>query len=89
MRFGNWEITENGIVGHNEMRLFEVTRENLEYLRNNSLDMLIHISEKSNVDAKEVFNLNMAFIYALGKFGIESISEVHMANTVQIQNKMV
>lgn len=89
MVFGNWEVTENGVIGLNDMKRYEVTRENLEYVNNNSVDILVHISEKANVDASEIFNLNMAYIYALGKFGVESISELEMINTVQIQNSMV
>jgi len=90
MRFGNWEITEYGIVGHNSMRRYEITREDLVLLINGEyVDKLIHISQKDGVDGSQLFNLNLAYLYALGKFGIETVTDIHLYNTKQKQLRIL
>ena len=90
MIFGNWEVNEYGIEGHNAMSRYNISREDLELLINNEyVDKLINITEKSNVNSDEVFYLNYAFVYALGKFSIESITDIHLFQTKQRQLKIL
>lgn len=90
MKFGNWEVTEKGVIGNNEMKRFEILKEDLTLLINKEyVDRLVLIAEKDNVTQDEVFNLNMAYIYALGKFNIERINEEHMYNTTQKQLELL
>lgn len=90
MKFGNWEVTELGVIGHNEMKRYEILKEDLTLLVNGTyIDGLALIAEKDNATQEEIFNLNMAYIYALGKFGIEKINEKHMFNTTQKQLELL
>ncbi|WP_242158205.1 hypothetical protein [Aestuariivivens sediminis] len=90
MRFGNWEVTERGVIGHNEMRRYEIIKEDFALLIGNEyIDKLVLIAEKDNATQEEIFNLNMAYIYALGKFGVEKITETHMLNTTQKQLELL
>ena len=90
MRFGNWEVTDNGIIGHNSMKRYEIIREDLSLLINGEyIDKLVNITEKDGMTQEEVFNLNMAYIYALGKFGVETITEIHMKKTTKKQLELL
>lgn len=90
MKFGNWEVTDKGVFGLNAMKRYEIIREDLQLLINDEyIDKLIHISEKDGMSKEEIFNLNMAYIYALGKFGIVKVTEVHMQNTTKKQLEII
>ena len=90
MKFGNWEVAEQSIIGHNEMKRYKILKEDLTLLIDGTyIDKLALIAEKDNATQEEIFNLNMAYIYALGKFGIEKINEKHMSNTTQKQLELL
>jgi hypothetical protein len=86
MIFGNWEVTENGIIGRNKMSRYEILKQDLELLISDEyVDKLVNITEKDNVEAEDVFSLNLAYMYSLGKFDIRTITNQHMYNTKQKQ----
>lgn len=89
MIFGNWEVTENGISGLDRMKNFHLTKDDLIYVKDGYVDILVHTSRKSIVNEEDILNLNMAFEYALEKFDITSITKEMMIKTIKEQLKNI
>ena len=89
MIFGNWEVTDNGISGLDSMKNFNLTLDDLVFVRDGYVDILVHVSSKSIVNEEEVVNLNKAYEYARKKFKINIITNEIMSTTIKEQMKHV
>jgi len=92
MRFGNWNVTTNGIENINNLNWF-IARETMMSKRNLSgnieiYDLLQHTTEKLS-QMEDVMCLNLAFIYAINYYDINSFSEVIFNNTINAQMNFI
>jgi len=90
MIFGNWEVTDFGIIGLGKLEGVKINSDQLLDKRQEQLyDWLIHIAEKGNVTELNVYEFNVAFVYALSFFNIDIPSELSFSKTFEKQIKIV
>lgn len=90
MIFGNWEVTDFGIIGLGKLARFEIAKEQLVAKREEFLyDWLIHIAGRENVTELNVYEFNAAFVYSLSFFNIDIPSELSFSKTFEKQIKIV
>ena len=90
MIFGNWEVTDFGIIGLGKLARFEIAKEQLVAKREEILyDWLIHIAGRENVTELNVYEFNAAFVYSLSFFNIDIPSELSFSKTFEKQIKIV
>lgn len=70
MKFGNWEVTENGIewrgAGFNR---FAVPGRQLLDTENNRYKWILQATDEDWLTEDDLYDLNFAFVYAAAKFG--------------------
>lgn len=90
MIFGNWEVTEFGIIGLGKLGGIKIDSDQLLDKRQQQLyDWLIHIAEKGNVTELNVYEFNAAFVYALSFFNIDIPSELSFSKTFEKQIQII
>lgn len=90
MIFGNWEVTDFGIIGLGKLARFEIAKELLVAKREEILyDWLIHIAGRENVTELNVYEFNAAFVYALSFFNIDIPSELSFSKTFEKQIQII
>jgi hypothetical protein len=90
MIFGNWEVTDFGIIGLGKLARFEIAKEQLVAKREEILyDWLIHIAGRENVTELNVYEFNAAFVYALSFFNIDIPSELSFSKTFEKQIQII
>lgn len=91
LQFGNWQVTDDGIlyVGENDgYPLIEKDRlaEPGPGDRSDVFDWLVHLPTKTWVSMEDVYALNTAFFYAMGRYGIQFPSEISIEKTLSMQH---
>jgi hypothetical protein len=90
MEFDNWEVTEEGIQGLDNMGNFFITKEDMVSLDiDGCIDILVHTASKDIVGENDIVNLNKAYQQALYSFGIKTITDEMMASTIKKQLKHI
>ena len=90
MTFGNWKVDEQGIIGLGGLSKYYIPSEQLNDIRNgNTYDLLIHLSEKTDVSAVQISELNEAYKYALRYFNVENIHNISFEDITEVQNKII
>lgn len=90
MIFGNWEVTDFGIIGLGELERIKIDCDQLLDKREEQLyDWLIHIAEKGNVTELNVYEFNAAFVYALSFFNINIPSELSLSASFSEQIEII
>lgn len=90
MIFGNWQVTEFGIIGLGKLGEIKIDSDQLLDKRQKQLyDWLIHIAEKGNVTELNVYEFNAAFVYALSFFNIDIPSELSFSKTFEKQIQII
>ena len=77
MRFGNWQVTTDGIrwKGH-ALQRFEIDRDNLNATRtrkedNTELyDWILKATDEDWLTEDDLYDLNYAFVYAAAQYGV-------------------
>jgi hypothetical protein len=88
MEYGNWEVTEEGIQGLDNMSKYFITKVDMIALDGNGcVDILVHTARIGIVNEHDIVNLNNAYRQALYSFGIESITDDIMVKTIKEQQK--
>ncbi len=81
MKFGIWNVTEEGIFGTNTLKKYYIERKQLAILINGEyIDMLVHIAQKTDVNEENIKSLNKAYRYAIKYFDLKNISEEVLEN---------
>ena len=83
MEFGNWKVTQNGISWNGQaLQRFEIPAEKLSAIRqsnaddNNLYEWILLATDEDWLTENDLVDLNFAFVYAVGKFGLDFNYEV-------------
>jgi hypothetical protein len=90
MIFGNWEVTDFGIIGLGKLRRLKTKKEDFFVKRENILyDCMINIAEMGIVSELNVYEYNAAFVYALSFFQIGFSEELSLSASFSKQIQIV
>lgn len=88
MRIGIWKLTDEGIFGTGFFEKYYIERKLLSLLINGKyIDMLVQISQKTDLNHEHIADLNNVYLYAIGYFKVEGITDEILKNTYAKQKE--
>ena len=92
-KFGNWEVTNDGIIWTSVPIGYFVPREEIHDggfgERENVYDWLVHLPGKTWLSRKDIMDLNEAYLYAFDYYDIGEADHLSWEETMRQQEEVL